>query len=466
MAGIFGKVATAAPGGHCRAVMGAQDESGLTPRSVHASAEGSDEAGSSAIAATGPHTAGSVAAQVAAWAASGAMAITGRPGGAAIGPPAALVPGLLSIGEDLRSSAARLGASITIDPLALLGERAATAGLGPRGDISCGGATRMVRACDGWFALTLARAEDFELVPAWLKVDCAGDADHAWEAIVAATAPRPVADLVARAALLGLPAARLSEVAIADRAPVERLAIGDHRTAASQLSDVLVVDLSALWAGPLCGALLAAGGATVVKVESLGRPDGARLGPPELFDLMNAGKRGVALDLQSAEGVGLLRRLLERADVVIESSRPRALEQMGIRAADVLAMGGPRVWASITGHGRDGPGRDRVAFGDDAAVAGGLVCWVDGEPIFCADAVADPASGLFATAAILEALATDRCWLLDISMASVAAHLAGPTLAVPDSLTKGIAPPRARHAAGRGPLLGEHTAEVLAELGL
>ena len=59
-----------------------------------------------------------------------------------------------------------------------------------------------------------------------------------------------------------------------------------------------MVELGSLWAAPLCGSLLAAAGADVVKVESIGRPDGARRGPPAFFDLLNGGKRSVALDLR------------------------------------------------------------------------------------------------------------------------------------------------------------------------
>jgi hypothetical protein len=103
-----------------------------------------------------------------------------------------------------------------------------------------------------------------------------------------------------------------------------------------------------------------------------------------------------------------------------------------------------------------------VAFGDDAAVAGGLVCW-DGEgPCFCADAVADPTSGLVAAAAILDALAVGGRWLLDVSMAAVAARLSGPTL--PADATTAPAAPRARTPPGRAAPLGEHTEQVLAEL--
>ena len=63
---------------------------------------------------------------------------------------------------------------------------------------------------------------------------------------------------------------------------------------------------------------------------------------------------------------------------MIEASRPRALAQFGLDAVDIVtANGGPQIWVSITGYGRNGEGANRVAFGDDAAVAGGLVTWAD-----------------------------------------------------------------------------------------
>ena len=68
------------------------------------------------------------------------------------------------------------------------------------------------------------------------------------------------------------------------------------------MTGLVVIDLSALWAGPLCGDLLARSGATVVKVESTQRPDGARRGARAFFDLLNGRKRSVGLDLQSRQG--------------------------------------------------------------------------------------------------------------------------------------------------------------------
>jgi crotonobetainyl-CoA:carnitine CoA-transferase CaiB-like acyl-CoA transferase len=208
----------------------------------------------------------------------------------------------------------------------------------------------------------------------------------------------------------------------------------------------------------------------VVKLESVHRPDGARRGPAAFFDLLHAGQEAVALDFRADEGRAGLRQIVAAADVIVEASRPRALEQLGVFADEILADAaergtGPRVWLSITGYGRAAPGRDRVAFGDDAAVAGGLVAWDDAGPCFLADAVADPCAGLVAAAAALRAVAAGGRWLLDVSMLDVAAHLAGPSAdAVRPPPDHSAEPPRARSAVRRGPRLGEHTSAVLDEL--
>jgi len=134
------------------------------------------------------------------------------------------------------------------------------------------------------------------------------------------------------------------------------------------------------------------------------------------------------------------------ADVVVEASRPRALRQLGVDRDEIMAAAaGPRIWLSITGYGRTGPDADAVAFGDDAAVAGGLVAWDERGPCFCADAVADPAAGLVAAASTLAALETPQRWTLDVAMRDVAAHLAiGDVPEMPADLD--VAPPRARPA--------------------
>jgi len=389
------------------------------------------------------------------WASSGAMALTGSRD-LPLGPPERLVDGVEQLGRVFAG----------LDALALLGERAALMGLWRRGAVSSGGSCHLVPAQNGWVAVSLPRTEDLEAVPAWLELDAEPDtAPAAWAAVEAAFANRDPEELLARATLLGLPVAAVGEAATTPALSRVVLGAGPSRTAAG----ALVVDLSALWAGPLCGDLLAGAGATVVKVESTTRPDGARRGAPDFFDVLNARKRSVALDFSTADGVSALQRLVARADVVIEASRPRALEQLGIVAADLVGRdgAGPQVWVSITGYGRRaGDGVQRVGFGDDTAAAGGLVSWHDDSPVFCADAAADPLTGLTAANACLDALAEGGRWLLDVSMAGVAAGLAGPTLPVPPSLAVEVAEPRARRPLRVSPALGENTAEVMQELGL
>jgi crotonobetainyl-CoA:carnitine CoA-transferase CaiB-like acyl-CoA transferase len=177
---------------------------------------------------------------------------------------------------------------------------------------------------------------------------------------------------------------------------------------------------------------------------------------------MHVGQRSVALDFRHDEGLAALAALLAAADVVIESSRPRALEQLGISAFE-LASRGPRVWLSITGHGRDPATAMRVALGDDAAAAGGLVGGADDGPVFLADAVADPLTGLVAANAIVEAVTSGGRWLIDVALTRVASAVAprgdDP---VPHKLES--APPGRAVPAGAPQFdLGAHTEQVLDE---
>ena len=448
----------------------------------------------------GGRDAGPAARDEAGWAASGAMFLTGRPGGPPLAAPEGFVARLAAVGDALAGSAEGLGRRVDVDVLALLGERAALAGLRRGGDVSCGGAARLLPTADGWLAVNLPRPDDHDLLPAWLAgtdperfthrnggqsapavPGHLGPDGDVWAEVAAAVAPGSAEPLAERAALLGLPAAALPRLPPAtppatppayDR--MARLPVITTRTgeaaAVTGLRGFLVADLSSLWAGPLCTHLLQQAGARVVKVESVHRPDGARRGPAEFFDLLHGGQEAVALDFRAEEGRVALRRIVAAADVVVEASRPRALEQLGVIADEILAEAaeretGPCVWLSITGYGRVAPGCDRVAFGDDAAVAGGLVAWDNLGPCFLADAVADPCAGLVAAAAALRSVAAGGRWRLDVSMRDVAAHLAGPS---PDAIRPPpdlpAEAPRARAAVGRGPRLGEHTDAILDEL--
>jgi crotonobetainyl-CoA:carnitine CoA-transferase CaiB-like acyl-CoA transferase len=182
---------------------------------------------------------------------------------------------------------------------------------------------------------------------------------------------------------------------------------------------------------------------------------------------MNGGKQSLALDIDSDLGRRQLQALLERADIVIESNRPRALRQLGIEPAAIVRGRPGLTWLCITGYGQDEPESSWVAFGDDAAAAAGLTATADcGTPVFCGDAVADPLTGLHATVAALASWLTGGGRLLDISLRNVAAKVATVAAANPGRATTQPRPPRARPVSQAAAPLGRDTDRVLAELGI
>ena len=333
---------------------------------------------------------------------------------------------------DAHELAQHLGATLAVDGPELLDERAEMLGIAPQETISAGGTCRVFPATDRWVALNLARRDDIDLLAAWMGREWEGPV---WDAVATALRSMPAADAVERAQLLGIPAAVAvtPEEAATDE---QSRARGQSFPPAPFLSAGVpgprvpwpprVIDLSSLWAGPLCGRLLAAAGAPVTKIESTTRPDGARAGPPAFFALMNGEKEQRSLDFGTASGRDELARAIADADVVIESSRPRAMKQLGIDVEAEVARGA--VWVSISGYGRTGPWSNRVAFGDDAAVAGGLAVAAGSvdAPRFWGDAVADPAAGLHATVAALAALHIGGGHLIDVALREVVGHLLGP----------------------------------------
>ena len=372
-----------------------------------------------------------------AWAASGGMALTGDPGSPPLAPPAPIANVLTATGIS--------------DAAALVGER----GRARRGSISAGGATRLLPCADGWLVVALPRPSDLDAVPAWLGVHAA------WDAVARACLGRTAAEAVETACLLEIPAAQVASLPAA--ASPWAITAGPPGDPVDR--PLLVVDLSTLWAGPLCGDLLERAGALVVKVEDPRRPDGARRGSVPFFDLLNGAKRSVAMDIRS----DAFRALLRRADVVVSSARPRAFEQLGIDPRQVLQES-PTVWVAITAYGWSGPDRNRVGFGDDVAAAAGLVTWNGSGPRFVADAVADPLCGALAAYAAQACLASGGSWLVDASLAAAASYAAA---LAPDDVTHvaaseewfregvPVAAPRVRDPRGRAPALGVDTADFL-----
>ena len=409
---------------------------------------------------TGMRLARSAEAWSALWAASGAAGLSGRRDGPPLDVPLALVRTASEAAATINRHAAQYGIELEVDGPAILAERAAIAGFVRSGTTSCGGGTRLLQASGGWMAVSLARDADVGSLPAWLGSDeaalTADDPEVVWSAVERLVPQHQRGELVERAVLLGMPVASLGEVSRQSSGGGDGESIGTAEPVRS-LAGRVVLDLSSLWAGPLCAQLLGSAGMRVIKVESEHRPDGARNGPHAFFDLLHGGQESVALDLRRPDEQRVLADLLTKADVVIEGSRPRALRQLGITAPPA----GTQVWVSITGHGRSGDAGHRVGFGDDAAVAAGLVTGEPDDPCFCVDAVADPLTGLTAAALVLDRLLAGGRWMLDVSLSATAAKAArGPSTTIAGY---DIAPARARVASSAAPSLGQHTSSVLGE---
>lgn len=363
------------------------------------------------------------------WAHSGMMSLTGREE-PDLGAPIKLIQGADFTAESIRTQSARLGREVRIDPLSVMAERAAITGLRRGGFESCGKSARLVRSKDGWIALTMARPSDWDLAAA-LVLESSPIEYGDWVRLSTNVGNFSSRELRSRAELLSVPLAEVGERILQtshetrDRfAPMPRR-IRNARPVDS-LEGLLVVDLSALWAGPLASSLLLAAGADVVKLESRSRPDGARFGASEFYQLLNAGKASVALDFSDAHDRELIRELISSSNVVITSARRRALDQLGLFPGQLMENGGPKVWLNVTGYESVPHSVNRVAFGDDAAAAGGLVAWDREGPCFCGDAIADPLTGLVAASWLLEAIAREGAWEIEAPMADIAATYSGP----------------------------------------
>jgi hypothetical protein len=320
--------------------------------------------------------------------------------------------------DEIAAGSAAIGARVEVGE-EVLTARAPWMTLAPPGERSPNGSCRMVQAADGWIAVNLPREDDLDAVPAW---NGRGVDDEPWAAIAEAARSQPALRLVADAQRLGMPVAGVGAVRAAHPdAPLIRLGAG---RAGTRRGAPRVLDLSSLWAGPLCGALLARAGCEVVKIESAGRPDVARVSTPGFFAELNGGKAQLALDFADPGALDRLRREIAGADVLITSARPRAFAQLGLSPETVFAANQGLVWTAITGYGWEGPLSHQVAFGDDAAAAGGLVGWRQGRPRFLGDALADPLTGLAAVAGTLKALAEGGGLRVDVAMARTAAGVA------------------------------------------
>ena len=180
------------------------------------------------------------------------------------------------------------------------------------------------------------------------------------------------------------------------------------------LAGVKVLDLTRVLAGPYCTMFLGDLGAEVVKIEQPEVGDDTRAwGPPFVggesayFLCINRNKKSVTLDLKSNQAVGLLRRLAEGADVLVENFRPGTMERLGLGERELRAVNPRLIYASLSGFGADGPMKDWPGYDLIIQAWGGLMSVTgmpDGEPTKVGVAIVDIVAGLMLGKAILAAL--------------------------------------------------------------
>jgi len=210
------------------------------------------------------------------------------------------------------------------------------------------------------------------------------------------------------------------------------------------LRDMRVLDVTTSIAGPYCAQILAALGASVVKVE---RPDtgddGRAWGPPfwngegTMFLSANAGKRSLAISLRDSRGRDAVLRLADEADVFLQSLRPGLAEELGLGPAELRARNPRLVYCSVGAYGRVGPLSDEPGYDALMQAAGGLIS-MTGEPgrpgVRIGSSLIDQGTGTWAAIGVLAALlerprsgvgATVDVSLYETALGYIGYHLAG-----------------------------------------
>ena len=196
------------------------------------------------------------------------------------------------------------------------------------------------------------------------------------------------------------------------------------------LSDIVVLDLSRVLAGPHCTMILGDLGATVIKVEQPGKGDDTRhFGPPYIagesayYLGLNRNKHSILIDFSTPEGKERLLKLLNTATVLVENFRPGTLERQGLGYEALRAINPGLIYCSISGYGQTGPYALRPGYDFVAQAESGIMSVtgeVDGDPQRVGSPVGDISAGIYACIAILAALRvrdrTGKGQYIDISL--------------------------------------------------
>lgn len=200
-------------------------------------------------------------------------------------------------------------------------------------------------------------------------------------------------------------------------------------TDSAPLAGVRVLELGAMYAAPTAGRMLRDFGADVIKVEDPGLGDMARQWQPQKdglalgFVRLNSGKRSVGVDLRTAEGQDIVRRLISQSDIVVESFRPGRLEKWGMDYETLAADNPGLILARISGFGQTGPYRERPGFGTVAETASGFAFlngWPDtpptAPPFGFADSIAGISAAFGAAMALYRRSATGQGSVVDVAL--------------------------------------------------
>lgn len=206
---------------------------------------------------------------------------------------------------------------------------------------------------------------------------------------------------------------------------------GDARSREQRgaLSDLKVLELGSMLAGPFVGTMLADFGARVIKVEKPGKPDPLREWPPHKGDQplwwksMARNKRLVTLDISRAEGREVLLEMLQDTDIVIENFKPGTLERWGLGPDDLAQQFPEIVWVRVSGYGQSGPMSQRGGYATIAEGFSGLASFTgfpQNGPSVSAFPMGDYLAGIFgafgALAAIHNRLTSKRGQVVDVSL--------------------------------------------------
>jgi CoA:oxalate CoA-transferase len=196
------------------------------------------------------------------------------------------------------------------------------------------------------------------------------------------------------------------------------------------LADITVIDFSRVLAGPTCGRMLADAGARVIKIERPETGDDTRVmgpfaddGTSEYYRFANLGKESIALDLKNEEDLAIVKRMLAKADVVVENFRPGVMAKLGLDPSDLVEEFPRLIVCSISGFGQYGPMHQQAAYDTVVQAISGIMDATgepDGGPTRVGTSVADIQAGIFGYCGIVSALyareKTGRGTTVDVAM--------------------------------------------------